>query len=62
MSKLRKFRTSQGLSQEALGKLVGVESPMICRIEKGQRTPSPALISKLIKVSRGVLKFEDFIK
>lgn len=38
--KIRALRLKKGLSQEQLGKAVGVSEPMICMIERGTKNPS----------------------
>jgi transcriptional regulator with XRE-family HTH domain len=45
--KLRKVRESKGLSQAALGKLVGADQPSIYRWEKGKVKPWPHTVQKL---------------
>lgn len=61
MSKLREYRESKGLSQEALAKSVGVRKAAISRIELGRRTPSMGLVARLVAVSDGDLSADDFL-
>lgn len=46
--RLKKARISKGLSQAELGKLVGVSKVSICGYENGMRTPSFAVLVKII--------------
>ena len=61
MSKLRKYRTDHGLSQTDFGKSVGVKKATISRIEKGKRSPSLALVSRIVEVAKGELSADDFM-
>lgn len=61
MSKLRDYRTARGLSQGDFAKSVGVQKATISRIEKGKRTPSMALVSRMVEATDGVLRADDFM-
>lgn len=47
---LQEYRTKSGLTQEDLGKKVGVTRQTIIAIEKGNYTPSVLLALKIAKV------------
>ena len=49
-NKVREYRERKGLTQEALGKSVGVSRQSIISIEKGQYIPSLPLALKLSRV------------
>ena len=49
--RIRTLRTQQGLTQERLGLMVGLDRTYIIGIEKGRRNVS---IDNLIKLSRGL--------
>ena len=49
-NKVRKYRESLELTQEALGKQVGVSRQSIISIEKGQYIPSLPLALKLSRI------------
>lgn len=61
MSKLREYRLSKGLSQEALARRLGVGKAAICRIEKGSRLPSLPLIARIVRITDGKLSANDFL-
>jgi transcriptional regulator with XRE-family HTH domain len=61
MSKLRAYRLSKGLSQEALARRLGVGKAAICRIERGSRRPSLPLIARIVRVTAGELSANDFL-
>jgi transcriptional regulator with XRE-family HTH domain len=61
MSKLRAFRVSKGLSQQAFARSVGVKKSAISRIEKGKRVPSMGLVARMVKLSKGELSADDFM-
>ena len=42
------YRGAQGLSQKALGELLGMKQPQVARLERGEHTPS---IDTLIRLS-----------
>ena len=44
---IRTIRAAKGLSQEELGKLIGVDTSYISRLEKGGRTPSLNTLQKI---------------
>ena len=48
--KLLKFRQSNGLSQEALGKRLGISGKHLSRIETGVRSPSKELLKKIAEL------------
>ena len=56
-NKMKEVRSSKGISQEELGKLVGTTRQTIIAIEKGQFNPS-AKLALLICVALDC-KFED---
>lgn len=58
---LTQYRERAGLSQGQVAKQVGVTKWTITSIETGRRTPSFALVSKLVKASNGMLKADDFL-
>lgn len=58
---LRKFREENGYGLEALGELVGVNASTLHRIEKGVQYPRMKLLARLIDVSGGKLKADDFL-
>ena len=61
MSKLRAYRSEHGLSQADFAKSVGVKKATISRIEKGRRTPSMGLVSRMVEASSGALTADDFM-
>lgn len=61
MSKIRDYRKSIGLSQEAFAKALNVGKPTISRIETGKRQPSVGLITRICELSKGILTANDLI-
>lgn len=61
MSKIREFRLSVGLSQEAFARALDVRKTTISRIETGKRTPSVGLVNRICAFSKGVLTADDVI-
>ena len=59
---LRKYRKTEGMTLAELAQKVDMSVPSLCRIELGQQAPSLALISRLIKISRGKLRADDFLE
>jgi len=63
ISKLKEYRTSQGISQQTLADLVDVRRETIIRLERGEYNPSLQLamdISKVLKVTiEELFQFED---
>jgi DNA-binding XRE family transcriptional regulator len=59
---LREYRKTAGLTLEALAEKADVTAPTLSRIETWQAEPSLALISRLIKLSRGKLSADDFLE
>ncbi len=49
-NRIKKARISKGLSQEDLGKLIGVSKVSVCGYELGTRTPSLAILTKIINI------------
>ena len=50
MNKLEKLRKKKNLTQEELGKLVGVTCRAISHYEKGRRFPKKEILCKLAEV------------
>ncbi|MGQ9556903.1 MAG: helix-turn-helix domain-containing protein [Desulfurispora sp.] len=48
--RLKKARESRGLTQIQLGKMVNVSDATINRYERGQRKPTPEMLSKLAEI------------
>jgi len=46
---IRKLRVSRGLSQSELARRIGSSSSYLCRIEAGERMPSPPMMLKMSK-------------
>jgi transcriptional regulator with XRE-family HTH domain len=46
---LRAARTSMDMTQEQLGKVLGVSKSVICDLEKGRQTASPKLAYQIAK-------------
>jgi transcriptional regulator with XRE-family HTH domain len=61
MSKIREYRQSIGLSQEAFALALNVRKATISRIETGKRTPSVGLITRICEFSAGALTANDLI-
>lgn len=61
MSKLRTLRKLQRLSQAEVAAKVGVKTPMISRIEKGQRVPSMKLATRISEFFKGEITPNDFM-
>ncbi len=59
---LREYRTGAGLTLAEMAEKTGMSVPSLCRIELGQQAPSLKLIAKLIKLSRGKLRADDFLE
>jgi len=57
---LKKAREKRGLTQEALGRKVGVHQVTIARIESGARNPSMDLLQRLAKVLK--VKVADLLE
>ncbi len=58
---LVKFRQDWGLSCAELASRAGTSRQTIHRIEAGKQTPSLALVSRLIAISAGGLRADDFL-
>jgi transcriptional regulator with XRE-family HTH domain len=58
---LREYRKNAGLTLQELSVKTGVSAASLCRIELRQQWPSLKLISRLIKVTRGALRADDFL-
>ncbi len=61
MSKLRTLRKLQRLSQAKVAKEVGVKTPMISRIERGERVPSMGLATRISEFFNGQITPNDFM-
>lgn len=61
MSKLKAWRESAGLSQDALGKKIGVSSVAIGRYERG-RVPEPDVMQKIIEISAAAVQPNDWFQ
>lgn len=63
ISKLKEYRTSQGISQQTLADLVDVRRETIIRLERGEYNPSLQLAMDLSKVLmvpiEELFQFED---
>ena len=46
-NRLKEFRELQGISQEELSRLCGIDSGNICKIERGQRVPRYKTLEKI---------------
>jgi DNA-binding XRE family transcriptional regulator len=44
---LKEWRSREGLNQETAAQQLGLKAPTLCRLEKGNRQPSPKLAKKL---------------
>jgi DNA-binding transcriptional regulator YiaG len=49
---LRKLRKALGLSQTALGALIGVKGPAVCLWEAGRRKPRGAALMALKRIAK----------
>ena len=58
---LTDFRTESGLSMDQVAKSAGTTRQTIHRIENAQQTPSLDLVGRLIAVSGGKLRADDFL-
>lgn len=61
MSRLKAWRVEKGLSQEALGSLLGVSSVAVGRYER-DRVPEPAVLQKLTELTEGDVTPNDFFE
>jgi transcriptional regulator with XRE-family HTH domain len=59
MRKLKTWRRTRRLSQEALGALLGVTAVAVGRYETG-RVPEAAVLQKLIDLTEGAITANDF--
>ncbi|MBY6860772.1 XRE family transcriptional regulator [Clostridium botulinum] len=55
---IKNYRTSQGLSQTALGEKIGKTKRTIIRYEKGQTLPSFEVLEKIFNIDIQKLIFE----
>ncbi len=46
---IKKIRESKGISQEQLGRAIGITAASVCRIETGVSDPSTTMLSKVAK-------------
>jgi len=58
---LAEFRTRKGLSKAAIAAKVGISRQSIHRIERGEQTPSLALVRRLVDATDGELRADDFM-
>lgn len=56
------YREQHGLSQAAFGELVGASRWTINRIENGERTPSSALVRRVIEATHGKITANDLFQ
>ena len=59
---LRIYRKGAKLTLEAFAAKVETTAPTLSRIETWQAEPSLSLIKRIIKVSRGKLRADDFLE
>lgn len=57
---LRDWRVSKGLTQENVGKLIGVGGVTVCRYENGERIPPREIMEQIIKLTKGEVTPNDF--
>lgn len=55
------FRKKNGLSRRAMAERVHTSRQTIHRIEKGDQTPSLALVGRIINATGGELRADDFL-
>jgi DNA-binding XRE family transcriptional regulator len=58
---LTEFRERQNLLQVDVARAVGVSRWTITSIETRRRIPSASLIARLVRLSNGALRADDFI-
>lgn len=58
--KLKTWRKSRGLSQEALGKLIGVTKASVSRYEQG-RVPEWSVMLLIVQITDGVITPNDWL-
>lgn len=56
--KLKKIRKEQNLTQEQLGKLIGVQKAQISKLESGASSATIATITKVFKALKAKVKFQ----
>lgn len=56
--KLKKIRKEQHLTQEQLGKLIGVQKAQISKLEKGASSATISTITKVFKALRAKVKLQ----
>lgn len=61
MHALIRFRKLAGLTSTELARRAGTTRQTIYRIEAGKLTPSLGMVSRLVAVSNGLLRADDFL-
>ena len=59
---LRAYRQEHDLTLEAIAEELGIWPSTLSRIETWQNAPSMSLVKRLIKLSRGKLRADDFLE
>jgi transcriptional regulator with XRE-family HTH domain len=59
---VRKYRLACKLKLRELAARIDISVPSLSKIERGKQVPSLELISRLIKLSRGKLRADDFLE
>ncbi|WP_318579119.1 helix-turn-helix transcriptional regulator [Ochrobactrum sp. AN78] len=60
MEKLRSYLHKNGISHEAFGGIVGVTQVTINRYVRGDRFPSPQMVLKIAKATKGEVSVNDW--
>lgn len=59
--KIREWREKHGISQEELAKKLGVTQEAVSYWENGKKHPKRSTFKKLIEISNGEIKPEDYL-
>ncbi len=60
--KIREWRRKYGISQEELAKRLGVTQQAVAYWESGKKHPKREIFKKLIKITNGEIKPEDYLE
>ncbi len=58
--KLREYMCEEGLTAAKLAKLIGTSTAAVIRYRNGQRVPRPDVMRRIVEVTGGAVRPDDF--
>ncbi len=58
--KLAEYMDKKGITETEMARLLGVSQPTVSRYLNGERMPKPRTMAKIVAVTRGRVRPDDF--